>query len=345
MSGFAGNAIITKAKSLYGERLYPEDYEELLKFGSIAEIVGYLKKHHKYSNTLSDVDENSIHRGQLEDLVNKSYFDNLARLVKFISTTDRKFYELDMIRREIDIVLSSIRSVISGNIESSIRDLPMFFKQHSSFDIEELTKSLTMKSLMDTLKNTRYYELILPYYTDNSSEIRYSDIEHNIYLKYHEIALERINKHYKGKLRSQLMDIYQSKVEVENIIKIYRLKKFYNADETEILNTLVTKGIRMNRDKLREIINLKNPDDILNYLSKSDFNQYKGQDDYVYVEYQAGRIKYNLARRYMYFSKYPPIVYTVFLFLNEIEKSNIFNIVEGIRYDIDKEDIKKMLIY
>jgi len=345
MSGFAGNAIITKAKALYGSRLYPEDYEQLLRFISIQEIVGYLKKHGKYSNTLSNVDEFSMHRGQLEYLIKKSFFDNLTKLVKFVSTSDRKFYELDMIRREIDIVLSSVRSVISGNIDSSIRDLPMFFRQNSSFDIEELTKSLTMKDLMNALKNTRYFDLIMPYFTDNTSEIRYTDIEHDLFEKYHEIALERINKYYKGTLRKQLMDIYQSKVEIENIIKIYRLKKFYNADETEIMNTLMAKGIRMSVEKLKEIIGLKNPDDILNYLSNSEYKEFKDADDYVYIEYQAGRIKYNLARRYMYFSKYPPIVYSVFLFLNEIEQSNIYNIIEGIRYDIDKEDIKKMLIY
>ncbi|HOO43443.1 MAG TPA: V-type ATPase subunit [Bacillota bacterium] len=346
MSSFAGNAIITKAKSLYGKRLRPEDYEELLKFNSVPEIVGYLKKHDKYSNTLQDVTEYSMHRGQLEDLIKKSYFDNLTRLVKFVSTSDKKFYELDMIRREIEIVLSSIRSIISGNIESSIRDLPMFFRQHASFDIEELSKSLSMKSLMSVLQGTRYYDLLLPFYTDDPSEIRFTDIEHSLYVKYHEIVLERINKFYKGKLHKQLMDIYQSKVEVENVIKIYRLKKFYHANEMEIMNTLITKDIRMSDSKLKELINLKDPDDILDVLSRSEYSVFKSdEDDYIYIEYLAGRIKYNLAKRYMYFSNYPPIVYAVYLFLNEIEQSNIFNIIEGVRYDIKQEDIKKMLIY
>ncbi len=345
MSNYAGNAIITKAKSLFGKRLRPEDYEELLRFKTIPEIVGYLKKKDKYTNTLEDVIEYSMHRGQLEDLIKKSYFDNLARMVKFVSTSDKKFYELDMIRREIEIVLSSIRSIISGNIESSIRDLPLFFKQHASFDIEELSKSLTMKDLLTELKDTRYYDLIVPYYADNATDIRYSDIEHSLYLKYHDIVIERINKYYKGKNRDLLMDIYQSKVEIENVIKIYRLKKFYNATESEIMTAILTKNIRMGKTKLKELINLENPDEILEVLSKSQFSEFKDKDNYIYIEYQAGKIKYNLAKRYMYFSNFPPIVYSVFLILNEIEKTNIFNIIEGIRYDIDKEDIRKMLIY
>lgn len=345
MSGYAGNAIITKAKTLYGQRLRPEDYEELLRFESVQEIVAYLRRNNKYSNTLGEIPDFAMHRGQLEELIKKSYFNNLVRIVKFVTTNDRKFYELDMIRREIDIILSSLRAIISESNIASIRDLPLFFTKHASFDIGELSKSLSMKQLLKTLEGTRYHELIEPYYTEDPSQIRYSAIEHEIYNKYHEIALERIDKYYRGKLRTRLMDIYQSKVEIENIIKIYRLRKFYNTPETEIMQALITKGIRMSEAKLKELIRLENPADILKYLSKSQFAEFKDTDDYVYIEYQAEKIKYHLARRYMYFSKYPPIVYTVFLFLNDIEQHNIFNIIEGVRYDIDKDDIKKMLIY
>ena len=345
MSSFAGNAIIAKAKSLYGHRLMPDDYEQLLRFNTVPDIVNYLKKNDKYSNTLDNIMEFSMHRGQLEDLIKKSYFNNLSKIVKFIGTKDRKFYELDMIRREIEIVLSSLRSVISGSIESSIRDLPLFFRKHASFDIGEISKSLSMQDLLKELQGTRYYDVVRPYYTNDPAEIKYSRIEHALYLQYHDIVIERINKYYKGKTRNMLMDIYQSKIEIENVIKIYRLKKFYNSDNDEIMDSLVTKNIRMSQNKLNELINLKDPSDILKVLSKSQYVEFKDSDDYVYIEYQAEKIKYNLSRRYMYFSNNPPIVYTVFLFLNEIEKHNIFNIIEGIRYDIDKSDIKKMLIY
>lgn len=345
MANVAGNAIITKAKAIYRNRLTPEDYEELLKYNSVSDIVGYLKRNHKFENTLSDVDEYSIHRGQLETLIRKSYFDNLTRLVKFVSTPDRKFYELDMIRREIEIVLSSIRAIISGSIESSIRDLPMFFKKHASFDIEDVTKAMTMRDLLETLKGTRYYSVIERFYTDLPEEIRYTDIEYALYLQYHEIVLDRINKYYKGKNHDILMNMYQSKVEVENIVKIYRMKKFYNASEADIVKAIMTEDIRMSKQKLKELINAEDADDILKALSNSDMSEYKDEDGFIYIEYQAGKIKYNLAKRFMYFSTFPPIVYNALLFLNDIERTNLFNIIEGIRYDIAKDDIKKLLIY
>ena len=345
MGNFAGNAIIAKAKTLFGYRLRAKDYEELSRFNSIPDVIGYLKKNNKFSNTLSNALEYSMHRGQLEDLIKKSYFDNLARIVKFVSTTDRKFYELDMIKREIEIVLSGVRSIISGNIEESIRELPVFFIKHASFNVDDIIKAMTMADLLKTLTNTRYYDLIYPFYSEDPNEIRYSSIEHSLYVAYHDLVIERINKYYTGKVKENLMDIYQSSVEIENIIKIYRLRKFYNASERDVLDDILTKNIRMSEQKLKDLIKLPNPDDILNVLSKSQFSEFKDQDEYIYIEYQAEKIKYNLAKRYMYFSTSPPIVYSVFLILNEIERQNIFNIIEGIRYGLEKEDIKKLLVY
>ncbi|MFW5888896.1 MAG: V-type ATPase subunit [Bacillota bacterium] len=342
---FAGNAIISKAKAMYSHRLKPEDYEELLKYNSIPEIVAYLKKQNKYQNTLNEVYDNDIHRGQLEDLIKKSYFYNVAKIVSFISTKDRKFYELDMIKREIEIVLSSLRSIISGNIETSIRDLPMFFKKHASFDIEEVTKSLTFRDLLYALKDTRYYDILRHFYQENPSMIKYTDIEHDMMAKYHTIVIKRIEKYFSGKTKRRLMDIYQTKVEIDNVIKIYRLKKFYDSPEEEIWKALITDNIRMSKKQLEELIKLKDPNDVLLKMESSQYSDFIDEEDYVYIEYQAERIKYHLAKRYMYFSSEPAIVYTVFIFLNEIEQTNVFNIIEGIRYDIPKADIKRMLIY
>lgn len=345
MANFSGNAIISKAKSMYSKRLKPQDYEELLKFNSIPEIVAYLKKADKYSNSLDKVMDFSIHRGQLEDLIKQSYFYNVAKIVSFVSTKDRKFYELDMIKREIEIVLSSLRSVISGNFESSIRDLPLFFRKHASFDIEEVTKSLNFRDLLFAIKDTRYYDIIQPYYANDPIDIKYTDIEHKLYVAYHNIVIDRINKYFTGKIKKNLLDIYQTKVEIDNVIKIYRLKKFYDADEEEIKKALIMENIRMKKADLEALIKLEDPNEVLITISESVYASYIDEDDYVYIEYQAEKIKYNIAKRYMYFSTVPAIVYTVFIFLNEIEQKNIFNIIEGIRYDVKKDDIRKMLIY
>ena len=46
-----------------------------------------------------------------------------------------------------------------------------------------------------------------------------------------------------------------------------------------------------------EIISLPDPDLILKYLSSSEYKRFTSDKDYVYVEYYAGKIKYDLAKK------------------------------------------------
>ncbi|MGB1097364.1 MAG: V-type ATPase subunit, partial [Acholeplasmataceae bacterium] len=129
------------------------------------------------------------------------------------------------------------------------------------------------------------------------------------------------------------------------LTKIYRLKKFYQSDPLTIKNLLVLKHSRIKEKKLEEIIQVKDPNDILNYLTHSDFRYYKNDQDFIYIEYYAGKIRYDLARKFMYFATDVPKVFTAFLTLLEIQNDNLTNIIEGIRYQVSDVEMQQMLIY
>ena len=61
----AAGVIAAKARSMLGEQLSAQDYEELLHKRSVAEIAAYLKNVTSYAHALKDVRENNIHSGQL----------------------------------------------------------------------------------------------------------------------------------------------------------------------------------------------------------------------------------------------------------------------------------------
>ncbi len=65
---------------------------------------------------------------------------------------------------------------------------------------------------------------------------------------------------------------------------------------------ITEKLFRMSKSQLEELINLENPNDVLLTIEKSQYADFIDEDDYVYIEYQAERIKYHLAKRFMYFS-------------------------------------------
>lgn len=345
MSSWANNAVSAKAKSIYGNFIKPEEYEKLAKFRSLSDFVGFLKKHENYREILKDVQESSIHRGNLEGLIQKNAFNQIIRLIKQVNTKDLEFYELDIVRQENEVILSAIRAMISEKFDENKGKVPYFFDIHTSIDLALVLKATNFSELIDALQKTPYYKILKPFDTRNVDNIRYLDIEFALEDYYFDEAFRRVEKHYKGSVLKDLKSIFQTRIELSNIIKIYRLKKFYQADPATIKSILIKKNTRINEKKIDEIINLQNPDAILKYLSQSEFSRFTSDKDYVYVEYYAGHIRYDLAKKFMYFSTNVPKIYLAFVTLSSFEVENLTNIIEGIRYQVDENEIKQMLIY
>ncbi|QWB95689.1 V-type ATPase subunit [Mycoplasmatota bacterium] len=130
-----------------------------------------------------------------------------------------------------------------------------------------------------------------------------------------------------------------------NITKIYRLKKFYHADPITIRNVLVDEYSKMSEKKLDELALIEDPDKLIDFIDKQHHFNVADEDDYVYIEYYTGKLRHEVARRLMYFSTNVPEIYAAFIFLSEFEVENLINIIEGIRYQVDEEEMKQMLIY
>ncbi|RJX25866.1 MAG: hypothetical protein C4537_03905 [Acholeplasma sp.] len=345
MKDLSNNAVITKAKSIYGHFLKAEDYERLVKMRSLPDLVGFLKKSVNYQEILYSVQEASIHRGQLELLIRKNAFEQILRLVKMVHSKDIEFYLLNLVQRETELILSTIRTIISMEFEDNIGKLPIFFEVHTKIDVYKMLKVQTYDDLLEAIKNSPYYQILRPYRTDDPKMIRYLDIEHKLEVYYYEEAFRRIEKHYSGALKRDIEGIFQTKIELSNITKIYRLKKFYQATPQTIKDVLIKDHLRISERKWDEMINLTNPDQIVKYLSSSEYSKFVNEKDYVYIEYFAGKIRYDLARKYIYFASEVPKVFMAFVTLSQMEIENITNIIEGIRYQVDEAEIKTMLIY
>jgi len=345
LKDLSNNAVITKAKTIFGHFLKPDDYERMLKLRSLPDLVSFLKKSPNYEMILSGVQEGSIHRGQLELMIKKSHFEQILRLIKMIHSSDLEFYLLNIVYQESELILSSLRTIISMEFEDNIGKLPIFFEVHTKIDVHKLLKVETFDDLLDAIKNSPYYQILKPYRTDNPEMIRYLDIEHELEVYYYEEAFKRINKHYSGSLKKEIEGIFQTRIELANITKIYRLKKFYQATPQVIKDVLIKDHVRISEKKWDEMIALSNPDQIVKYLSHSEYQKFVNEKDYVYIEYFAGKIRYDLARKYIYFASEVPKVFMSFVTLGQMEIENITNIIEGIRYQVDEAEIKAMLIY
>ena len=70
-SNASGNAVLAKARALYGRRLRAEDYRRLMGCRTMSELAAALKEQPLYSAALADVNPQYARRAQLESLLHR----------------------------------------------------------------------------------------------------------------------------------------------------------------------------------------------------------------------------------------------------------------------------------
>ena len=97
MSSYSSNAILAKARAMYGRRLTEQNYTDLLGCRSVGEVAAYLKTRTSYSDILEGVAALNIHRGRLEELLRKRLFLQYASLCRYEMSIGQDFYQYSVI--------------------------------------------------------------------------------------------------------------------------------------------------------------------------------------------------------------------------------------------------------
>lgn len=341
---FADNALIAKIKTLHAHDLKEEDYQELLKKKTVYDVAVYLKKHDAYKDILVNIPENNLTRSRIEGLIKRQRFNQTIKLAKFLTLKDKHFYMFDLIRMEHEVILAMIRSFISKDEYDVVAQIPFYFDHYSKIDFVSLTKARDMESLINVLQNTRYYKILKNYARTKNEDLRYYEFESIFENDYYDFAFKQIKANYKGKTKEALEGAFKARVEMENMIKVYRLKKFYGVVDSDIKAILIP-STRIIEKKLDEIISIKNPDDIFKAIVDSGVGPYMGEKDQVYLEYFTDHLRFNIARKFMYYSNSAPTVFLAYIFYGELEIENLTHIIEGIHYQMSEQEIRSMLVF
>lgn len=345
MTSLSANAITTKAKAMYGRRLRSEDYHALVHKKSVAEIAAYLKNETDYAGTFVNVKESEIHRGDLEALLKKDMFERGCKLAHYADGKDKELFEIGIFKSEIDLILGKLRLFNSSLYSEFESQIPFYLNRYTSFDLHKLKEAQTYSALCEILARTDYAKILLKYQPKGNELIDYPQVETALTKYYYDRVLLTIKRHLRGKTQSDCLTIFLTGIELQNISKIYRLKKYYHADAETIRPTLMLDYLRISKSKMEELIEAADAESFLRILADSPYRVFADNHDYVFIEYYADRIKYHLAERHMRFSTSPAIVFLTYTILHEIEMSNLVNIVEGVRYGVSADHIEKTCIY
>lgn len=342
----AAGAIISKVRSMYGEHLTKRDYDELLHKRSVGEIAGYLKQETHYRSALRSVRENNVHRGQLEDILRKDLFHEMVKLYRYADGKDQAYYHLFIEEVEIDVILHILRMLVSGHIADAIAQLPFFMREYFSYDLRKMGAVRCYDDLLDVVKKTYYHSILPPYRVNKGREnhIDYAGCEAALIRAYYRRMIDRMQTTMSGSLRKDLLEMHTLDIELKNLAKIYRFKRYYNVSRQVILESMIPIEGRIRKAKLMEMIEAQDDREFQKMLADSRYHlRFDDADNN--IEWIMDKLRHRDAKRKLYYSQKAPVVFSAYVALQKTELTNIVRIIEGVRYQVDSDTIAEMLIY
>lgn len=341
----SSKAILTKARVMFGRRLKKDDYDQMLQMHSVAEVAGYLKSSTHYAQALAGTDENTVHRGQLENLLRRDRFEHYIRLIQYDFSRETGFYQYIIVRSEIDQLLTTIRLMGSGSAVNYIYSLPSYLNRYASFRLKDLAGVGSYGDLLTVLRKTPYYKVLEPYRPQGDDPVDAVACESALLTYYYRMLLRLVDDQFSGSNRKALLELFHLEIDAANIGLVYRLKRVFNIPPEQI-RTLLLPFETPSRKTLEKMLESGNTEQLRAAIVNSRYERYlaEGQGHVTYVEGLTGRATYDTSFRDMRFSMEPPVVLVSYMVVLQIELENVTNIIEGIRYGVEPDEIEKLLI-
>ncbi len=160
------DAITAKARAIYGKRLTKEDYNNLLHKSGVSGVVAYLKTTEKYRSAFANVNETQIHRGQVEQILEKQVFELYSKLCRFMSADKDSFCGYLIKELEIKQIVSALMHISVNLKDGYLLEMPAYLMGHLSFDLMKLSRASSYKEVLEVISDTPYYKVLKPLLND-----------------------------------------------------------------------------------------------------------------------------------------------------------------------------------
>lgn len=338
---YSYEAVSAKVRVMFGRRLMPEDYRALLQKKSVPDIASFLASHPAYRSVVSDINERFIRRSQLETLLKRHLLRESLRIFRQIEIKNRDFFRVMVAEREIEQLTKMIRAIRIGRTEGIIFDVPQYMSHISRIKFDRVSLAKSMPEIAEALRGTPYADVLAP--VAKAGEIVPTAVEKALTTYYYSLFYDTIEKTVGGDTRAVLLKFTDSQIDVINITRIIRLKKYFGVPPERISDYLLPFYRGMKKEKLDAMIRARDVEEVYSIIEstryRSLFSRYRIQnlDDY-YLE-----LIHHMASRAI---RMPPSVNVPvsYLFLKEIEINNLIRIIEGVRYQASPDLIRKNLV-
>lgn len=339
---FEFSHIYTKISAKVGNMLDEDDYDELINKKSVTEIAAYLKEHTNYADLLSDINVNKIHRSQLEQVFERDILSEAIHLMKFSSGNVDHYLKLFIIKYEIENLKMIIRVLNANDSIESISDSVFRLGKYSTVDIDKLLTSRNMEDFLNNISGTQYHNIISPVLQDEN--INMFNVEMALDMYFFSMIYKADKRYFNSTNHKVIIQTMGKELDLINMLWIYRCKKYYNLQPEMIYRYLIPYSNNIKKDMISKMIETESIDELLKIYSKTTYAWvFEPENDHYYDK----RFwEYILSAYYKTFKTNPFSIASIVFYMHykEVELKNLVTIVECIRYNIPKNQIKDYII-
>lgn len=347
LENWSSLAIVPRAKAIAARRLSHDDYLELMRRRSVVEVVATLQSHPYFKDSLAGFPQSSLHRAQLEEALRKDVFFKYEKLMRY-SFRKGHFGAFFMVRCEIDEILVKMRLLAQEQEDVYIVQLPGFLVNKMSFSLIKLAKAPTVEDCIKALAGTPYAKILTSVAPQKGQKFDYLLCEHAFESFYYTDTLKKLDADLSGSAAADTRKLFVSQAEMYNLDLLYRCKAFFPKQFTplQLRRLLLPVYGVLSEKKLLELVLAKDFDSYLTlYNASRAVGAYgahsKNASDT--SETQEQRVLYRRADHLLHFTSSPQTALACVLCIAMLERSNIINVIEGVRYGLAPNQIEQYL--
>lgn len=331
------SGITTKIRAMESRLLKDEDYNELASMTSISEAVSYLKKQSSYHDILLNLNEENLHRGEVEKYIFRSMQADFKKIYKFANLEQRKFLSLYFKRYEISTLKKFLRIIFNENdVTKSFTTTKRFFKGHSKISIDKASASLTISELIASLKDTDYYNVFLRVEDSNSKTL--FDYELALDHYYFQYFWKNKDKILKGKELSDITNVSGYKIDLLNIQWIYRIKKYYKLSNSDIYATIISTNYKLTKGQIMKLVESSNLEEFTLALKATYYGKRYNLTDDQSIGQVYRHIMDQLHKQMMQKNPYSISIINSYLYLKDREIDKLTTTLECVRYGVHSDE-------
>ncbi len=341
----ASNAVLAKARAMYGQRLKKADYQSLAECRTMPELATALKTKPLYAAALSDVSPATARRANLEIDLRKSIFERYASLCRFEMSAGENVYRYFIYSCDLDEITTWLRYLDSGKPGDYLFVLPDFLQKHTQLNLYALANARSIEDLLNVLQGTPYGPPLaaLAELPPNVSALAHAA---PILEKLRHEALVSLSpkKAARASIGSQpsIRDYLEWECDCTMITNAARMKRI-GLEPSQIRVALQLDCTSLTREQWDAMLTAPDLDTFHEALGKTTYGHALSAETYDHMQEGMDKVRFRWCRKWLRFSTDPTLVMLCYIFLARDEVKSLNHIVEGVHYGLSAADILPLL--